>query len=166
MTLAYAIEPPSAASFRRQFPEITVELNWRRFEAEGWPVTQRVVSERDKLLQFHTFFRRSLGRVMPHFLHWVASRQMRLEEVLRLYHRIPAEHREIIAHFADQLADGHGTVSLDLPTYQFAGNQHFILDGNHRACAILLSGRPFRITLHSVHGPVERDALVDVVHCR
>jgi hypothetical protein len=125
-----------------------------------------VISDRTELLGFHTFFRRSLGRVMPHFLHWVASRQMRLGEVMRLYHRIPVEHRQIVGHFVHAMADSTGPITLELPTYQFAGNQHFILDGNHRACAIALSGRAFRITLHSIHGPVDRNALVDVVHCR
>ncbi len=156
----------TAAQYAKRFPDIGVGLNWDRFRAEAWPVQRRLLTDRDELLTYYTFFRRSLGRVMPHFLHWLASRQMRVAEVLRDYDRIPAEHRETIDHFFNIWAEGAGPLEMELPTYRFGGNQHFIVDGNHRACAIALSQKPFRITLFSIDGPVERDALVDVVHCR
>ena len=156
----------TAANYRERFPEIAVGLNWTRFAAEDWPVERRVLTDRAELLRFHTFFRRSLGRIMPHFLHWVASRQMRMDEVLENFARIPPKDRATIEYFAAQWTEGSGPIEMDLPTYRFRGNEHFILDGNHRACAIALSGRPFRIDLYSIAGPLDRDALVDVVHCR
>jgi hypothetical protein len=156
----------TAAEFGEHFPEITVGLNWQRFQDEAWPVQRQVLTDRDELLGFYTFFRRSLGRVMPHFLHWVASRQMAIADVLRNIDRIPAEHRQVIDHFVALWADGSGPIELKLPTYRFGQNKHFIVDGNHRACAVALSQRPFRLELYSIDGPVERDALVDVVHCR
>jgi hypothetical protein len=156
----------TAPDYARHFPDIGVQLNWRRFEAEGWPVERRVLTDRDELLGFHTFFRRSLGRVMPHFLHWVASRQMRIGEVLDHLGRIPQEHRATIDYFVEQWLDDAGPIEMDLPIYRFRGDGHFIVDGNHRACAIALSGRPFRIELFSIAGPLDRDALVDIVHCR
>ena len=156
----------TATEYRQLFPEIEAGLNWERFAAERWPVEYRVVTERDELLQFFTFFRSSLGRVMPHFLHWLASRQMRMGEVLRHIEQLPPRDRATIEHFRGQWQGGSEPIALQLPTYQFGGGEHFLLDCNHRATAIALSGRPFRIELFSVTGPRERDALVDSVSCR
>lgn len=156
----------TAADFRDQFPEIEAGLNWERFAAEGWPIEHRVLTDREELLGFYTFFRRSLGRIMPHFLHWVASRQMRMAEVLEHIERLPPRDRATIGHFRAQWQSGTEPIRLQLPTYQFGDGENFLLDCNHRTTAIALSGRPFRIELFSVLGPRERDALVDVASCR
>ncbi|WP_172122513.1 MULTISPECIES: hypothetical protein [unclassified Devosia] len=162
------LRPPelTAADYREQFPDITVGLNWERFAAERWPIERRTLTNRQELLGFHTFFRKSLGRIMPHFLHWLASQQMRMGDVVENFARIPAEHRASVEYFVAQWASSPGPLQLELPTYRFAPSEHFILDGNHRATAIALSGKPFRIELVSVVGPRERDALVDVASCR
>lgn len=156
----------TAADFRQHFPQIESGFNWERFAAERWPVERRVLTNREDMLGFYTFFRSSLGRVMPRFLHWIASRQMRLAEVLDSLHQLPTEDRQSIEYFLEQWSGGSGLISMDLPTYRFSETAHFIMDGNHRACAIALSGKPFRIELYSIAGPRERDALVDVASCR
>ncbi|WP_108395919.1 hypothetical protein [Devosia submarina] len=156
----------TAADYRRHFPQIESGFNWERFAAERWPIERRVLTNREELLGFYTFFRSSLGRVMPRFLHWLASRQMRMAEVLEKLHRLPTEDRQSINYFLKLWSVSTEPISMDLPTYRFGETEHFIMDGNHRACAIALSGRPFRIELYSIAGPREPDALVDLASCK
>ena len=166
MKNASLVRNMSAGDYAREFPEITVGLNWDRFASEGWPVHHRIVTDREELLEYFTFFRCSLGRIMPRFFHWLASRQMRIRDVLKHVGRIPDEHRASLDYFADNWRDGTGPIEMSLPTYRIGESDHFILDGNHRACALALSDRPFRLDLFSIEGPMDRQALVDAVNCR
>jgi hypothetical protein len=156
----------TAADYADRFEAITVRLNWRKFAAESWPVERHVVTDPLALSQFHTFFRKSLGRVNPHFLHWIASRQMQVEEVLAKLGRLPRADRTSIEQIAAEFGQMREPVRLTLPTYELGDGQRFIMDGNHRACGLALSGQPFELELYSIAGPVTREALVDLVHCR
>lgn len=156
----------SPQAFRARFPEITVGLNWSRFEAEFWPVSRLRVTDPTELGRFHTFFRFSLGRINGHFLHWLFMRQMRVDEVIAKLDRVPEPHRSSIRHFADLYRDGPAPVRLEVPTFALPQGGQYIMDLNHRLCGLALSAVPFELDLFSIQGPIEKSTLKDATHCR
>lgn len=156
----------SPAEFKTLFPDITVGFNWRRFEAEAWPVRRITLAERDEILQLHTFFRYSLGRINGHFLHWLAMRQMRVGEVLAKLGRVPQRDRASISHFAQVYAKSAAPIALAIPTFALPQGGQYIMDFNHRLCGLALSGAQFQLDLHSIQGPLSADVLKDAIHCR
>ena len=152
--------------FRARFPEVTVGFNWARFEAEGWPVSHFKLADPAVLARFHTFFRYSLGRINGHFLHWLAMRQMRVDEVIAKLDRVPEPHRSSIGHFADLYGRQPTPVRLEVPTFALPAGGQYIMDINHRLCGLALSGAAFELDVFSIAGPVEKSTLKDATHCR
>lgn len=156
----------TAADYAKRFSDIAVRLNWQKFAAENWPVRRCTVTDPQVLGQFYTFFRSSLGRINPHFLHWVAVRQMPVSTVLARLKGVPEADRTAIEEIAAQFRQSAEPVCLTLPTFELGNGRRFLLDGNHRACGLALSGRPFRLDLYSLAGPATHETLIDLVHCR
>ncbi|WMT86779.1 hypothetical protein NO932_18050 [Pelagibacterium sp. 26DY04] len=156
----------SPHAFRERFPEITVGFNWPRFEAESWPVTRLTLTDPTALSRYHTFFRYSLGRINGHFLHWLAMRQMRVDEVLAKLARVPEPHRSSIIHFADLYRSGPAPIRLEIPSFALPDGGQYIMDFNHRVCGLALSGMALELDVFSIVGPVSKDVLKDATHCR
>ena len=57
---------------------------------------------------------------------------------------------------------GGETIDMVLPTYGLGADGYLLLDGNHRATAAAIAGRPFRLTLAVLNGPVDRRILKDL----
>jgi hypothetical protein len=147
-------------SYRARFPEIAVEVNWRRFRADGWLIRHFRTSSPDDLLEFFTCYRLSLGRVNGHFLHWLFSRNMTVRDVLKRYGRVPQKDKRIIEHFAS-IYIGQQQVRLELPTLDLPGRRQFLADGNHRAVALALARVPFELDLYAIQAPPTKASFID-----
>lgn len=156
----------NATDYKTVFPEIRTILNWRRFEEEKWPVARSVITARADLLALFTCLRSSLGRPDAHFLHWLFSRKMPVGEVLEQFRRIPRRDAEKIDHFRAIYTNSSDPVRLMAPAYQLANGRYYLLDANHRCCALAAANRPFELELYAICGPLERDAQDDVLRCR
>ena len=51
-----------------------------------------------------------------------------------------------------------------VPAYGLGGNELLLLDGNHRATALALTGRPFVLKLRVLEAPIDRRYLFDLRH--
>lgn len=158
--------PLSAAEYKNFFPDIRTMLNWDRFDKEKWPVAYTILTGRGELLELFTFLRSSLGQINGRFLHGLFSRQMPVEEVLEKFSRIPQADQATIAYFRAVYAQSGAPVRLKLPAYRVTAGRHYLLDGNHRCCALAAARVPFTIDLYAICGPLDPDAQSEARRCR
>jgi len=55
-------------------------------------------------------------------------------------------------------------IQITFPAYYLQDGTSLLLDGNHRAVALVLREMDFKATLHSFHGPMDPKALPDLTH--
>ncbi|GHA11504.1 hypothetical protein GCM10007989_02270 [Devosia pacifica] len=154
-----------AEQFLLRFPDIRAGLNKSRFVAENWPVAVDIVEAPDQIGRLFTCFRISLGRINPHFLHWLRVRNMTVAEAVRRIDRMPSAERRTVLSFATEFRR-QPNASLELPCYRLSDGNSLILDGNHHAVALALSGRTSKVVLHCIEGPMDESAIKGIELCR
>ena len=73
------------------------------------------------------------------------------------------ECRLIIAKYLAIFQAATPPIEAMFPVYEIPGGQ-LILDGNHRAVALAISNQRFELSLAVLRGPIDRDALPDLIH--
>lgn len=88
---------------------------------------------------------------------------MRISEVRRRLDEFePANRAAFECYVASFSGAGDEPVEMVIPAYALGEDGFLLLDGNHRATAAAIAGRPFRVTLATLHGPVDRRILKDL----
>lgn len=151
--------------YEAMFPEINVDLNWAAFKRDRWPVRTEIITDPARLRTAFTCFRSSLGRVDPHFLHWLFARNMAIFEVERRYRSLRAADQVRSDRF-ERLFRDQGYAKLAIPVFDLGNGRFYLLDGNHRCLALCRSGVPFKVDVYAIVGPVTATASVDLVRCR
>jgi hypothetical protein len=143
-----------------------VQLDWRRFLAEQWPITLRMIGSQTELRALFIAWYLSPN---DHELLWCDehARPIRAGEAsAKLYsaewqpHRLPA----VIRYGTAFSAPGVLPVRIVIPAYQLPGEETLLLDGAHRSVALATFNVRFEVTLAVIHGPIEEAALRDLRH--
>ncbi|WMT89073.1 hypothetical protein [Pelagibacterium sp. H642] len=88
---------------------------------------------------------------------------MRISEVRRRLDEFePANRAAFERYVAAFNAVGDEPIEMVIPAYALGKEGFLLLDGNHRATAAAIAGRPFRLTLATLNGPVDRRILKDL----
>jgi hypothetical protein len=147
------------ATFR---PVIRVGFNWNRFLNERWPITVvRVVDRRTLGGSVLPWYLGSAGQEVPYdapdadpiYLAQIPA------VVASLNNARQSGIQEYVERFRAQPA-----IEFSVPSYDLGSARQLALDGNHRLSALLLTEVPFTVTFFSVHGPMEPNCLLDLIH--
>ena len=112
-----------------------------------------------------TCFRSSLGRVDPHFLHWLFARNMAIFDVERRYGSLRSNDRARCDRL-EGIFRSQGYAELAIPVFDLGNGRFYLLDGNHRCVALCRSGVPFKVDIYAIVGPVAASSSIDLVQCR
>lgn len=138
--------------------EVRVRFNWRRFGAEGWPISiERLMP--DQLCRVYTPWYESNGRIGAAYYE-LDARPLSVVEAARRRLEFDAKRAADIQEKVDLIASSD--ISLEVPAFALPGGRFLLLDGNHRIVALVASGHDAPVTLHAVTGPIESDALPDL----
>lgn len=164
---AELLAPPlsafGVADIVRVFAEVRMRLNFPRFFSERWPVFAfggLTVSSFDKL---YTGWYRTDSDVGVNFSDQ-GARPISLPEAVHRCTELPKQKRARVSELAAAYSSTSTPILELLPAYQLQDGQHLLLDGNHRLVALGASGLRFEFCLLSIRGPLDHDALPDLVH--
>lgn len=145
----------------RIFSKVRVKLDW-----------PRVVNDELKIDVHHTS---SLNEVRTFFMPWYAddnrtelrydcdyAKPVTVGDVADDLDRWPQRTLPIAEYVKDMCSDG--AQGLVLPTYALPNDRLLLLDGNHRAVALVVAQIPFSVRLLIVRGPIEPTMLPDLKH--
>ena len=88
---------------------------------------------------------------------------IRVQDVARDIGKWPKRQGRI-ALFAYSFIACPAPVKFILPAYRLPGDDKFILDGAHRAVALVLADVKFEVTFLLIQGPIDGAALPDLIH--
>ena len=144
-------------------PFVRVMFDWARMEEERWPVELSVVSALEQVACWHTPWNfNRLGREVRH--DDAEARPIRLAEVEALMPGFGEQRQRYIERMVCEFRQSPPPVQLILPAYELPEGGHILLDGNHRAAALLRARVSFRILLCAVRGPIEESILPELRH--
>jgi len=89
---------------------------------------------------------------------------MRLADVPKSMAILNPNRQDDIRDYVGEFRSQPGINEVLAPTYGLPDDQFFVLDGNHRLSALTLNSVPFCITLWNIRGPIDKDALLDLIH--
>jgi hypothetical protein len=148
------------SEFISQFQAINVRLNWRRMSAQQWPVSTYRIYSTTKLRDLYMPWHQLNGAEVPCTMDGAMPRtvgqtadEMKGPEATR---------QEIILKYRAIIQAAPPPVKMTFPAYLLPDSKRLLLDGNHRAIALHLSEMAFEITLLSIEGPIDKDALPDL----
>lgn len=156
--------PPAPEDFADWFRAvIRVGFNWDRFFHERWPIEAvRLKKPADLARCFMPWYIGKSGDEVAYDA--TDAVPMRLTDIPNAKKILNDERQHDIHEYVAAFRQQGGVVEFMTPTYSLPDNQYFILDGNHRMSALALSSVPFDVTLWNVRGPLESDALLDLIH--
>lgn len=128
---------------RQLFGE-SIYLRYDRAATQDWPITLRVITTRRRLGKYHLLWTKGkLGQ---------GGRAMRLRDIgAELEHVGPSSRRRVLEMASD--FEKLGTPALAVLLCWGDGNRRVIVDGCHRASALMLSGAPFRALVVELQPP-------------
>ena len=142
--------------------QIRVRLDWQKAVTERWPIGQHVVSEKDELANMYVGLY-STNNDFDVCYRTPEARPFRVNDVARDIGKWP-KHQGRISLFAYSFIACTAPVKFILPAYQLPGDNKFILDGAHRAVALVLADVKFEVTFLLIRGPIDCAALPDLIH--
>jgi hypothetical protein len=157
----------TAQTFASTFREvIRVGFNWDRFFAERWPIECVTLSTHEDLERCFMPWYIGKGGEEVAYDHPEAV-PMKLTDVPKAKQILNDERQGDVEDYVELARKQEGAIEFIAPTYALPDDRYFLLDRNHRMSALALSKSPFRVTLWNVRGPLETDALLDLLHwCR
>ncbi|WP_029039924.1 hypothetical protein [Cucumibacter marinus] len=153
-------------TFKATFPDIRVHLDWAAVHERGHEIQTTVLTDPAELGQVYSAFQESLGRLDPHFLHWILTRKITLAEAMLRFHELPDNVQSDIELMRQECCAAAEPVRLDVPACRLPRNGFYLLDGNHRCTAVLMSGRAFEVKLHVIQGAEHEPISPDIGRCR
>lgn len=87
---------------------------------------------------------------------------MTVADIRRRLDEFPSANRAAFLDYVARFTHQAGPLELTLPAYGLGEAGYLLLDGNHRATAVAIAGRPFTITLAVLDGPIDRRILRDL----
>ena len=143
--------------------QIRVAFNWRKFFIEDSPI--EVVTLSDVRIFGNLKLPWYLNSSSEFVGYGVAGAlPVVLGDVSKWIAHLPSDRRESIEKMRDEVLSGVRSTEFEFPSYAIPQCQYLILDGNHRLCALALSGLPFRVQMYVLKGPLDPVALPDLLH--
>ncbi|WP_152664522.1 hypothetical protein [Devosia geojensis] len=124
-------------------------------------IEHRRITDRDELGQLYCAYRATPWRVERPMWDPLA-RPLRLQDVAGRMEEFSPDNRRHFLSLVDQFKAVSGPVKLRLPAYRLVGGEALLLDGNHRATALWMSGKAIDVTLATLCAPVDRRVLIDL----
>jgi len=155
---------PTSHEFEDRFrDEIRVGFNWDRFLSERWPIERVALTTYADLGRcFAPWYVGKTGDEVPY--DDPDAVPMSLHDVPKAFEILGDVKRADIQEKIDELRKHPPVVEFTVPSYGLPDGGYFILDRNHRLSALTLSGVQFHVDLWNVHGPFEKDCLLDLHH--
>jgi len=154
----------SKDAFAQKFgSEIRMYFNWSRLMSEEWPVEIVTISGSNELAALRLPWCLSSKNEFVSF-ETEDGFPVRLSEVGVWFAYLPTGIRDKIERFESEFRHAPRHVSFDFPAYAIPMQQHLVLDGNHKLCALTRSGVPFRLQMWAVNGPLDETVLPDLRH--
>jgi|SRR5579883_227557 len=142
---------------------IRVGFNWERFFEESWPVEVVTLRSREDLARcFVPWYIGKAGKEVAY--DDPDAVPVRLPDVPKGLDVLNEERRADIQHYVESFQRQGGVVEFAAPGYALPDDHYFVLDRNHRLSALTLTSLPFAVNLWNVRGPLERTALLDLIH--
>ena len=140
---------------------IRVCLNWKRAYAERWNVSHRTVSLIDEIRGLYIPWYRANG--VPCECAYRGATPVKVGQVADDLdgwpHRSAAIHKYVCIYRMSP-----SPLRLMLPVYDLPRSETLLLDGSHRAVALILADVSFEVALLSIQGPIDSNALPDLQH--
>ena len=148
-----------ATRFHREFPDILLRLHSERIPPGQSRVITREIRSAAEVENLFCAFRATNQRI------FVGSgtpnaRPMRIAELIARLSEIPEHDR--VRFSPSHYVEGGAPPEVQVPAYCVGQDEFLLLDGNHRATALALSGRPFKLQLKVLEAPVDRKFLFDL----
>jgi hypothetical protein len=135
-------------------PYIRVLFDWQRMERECWPIDLSVVSDLATLSSWYVPWNiNGEGALVKYDA--PGARPVPLSHVPTMFPQFDEERRELIHKLSQSFTEADQPVQLILPVYHLYDDRCLILDGNHRAAAVVMSGAPFKLMAFAIHGPLD-----------
>ncbi len=150
-----------ATRFHQEFPGILLRLHSNRIPPHTARVSTRELRSAAEVFRLFSAFR---ATPQDMFVRPTArgARQLRIGEVVDRLEEVPMPER---ARFLpDRFLQDGVPEAVVVPAYDLGGEDLLLLDGNHRATALALTGMPFVLTVRVLEAPVDRRYLFDLRH--
>lgn len=136
-----------------------------RLHLERMPSDTRIefrrITDRNELGRLFTSCRATARRVERPISHPFA-RPLRIHGVAARMDEYSNSNRGRFLALVDYFKNSTDPIALRLPAYRLADGDALLLDGNHRATALWMSGEPIDVTLAMLCGPIDRRMLIDL----
>jgi hypothetical protein len=136
-------------------------LNWDRMKKEEWPVAMFVVISRDQLSKLYLPWYVAFDNKETEYFDNESS-PISLGQLPSMLNYLGKERKRYIRKLAVSFRRSTSPVQLIVPAYAVAEDVHMLLDGNHRAAALMDANVDFRMVVFSILGPLDSDALPDL----
>jgi hypothetical protein len=150
------------AAFAKQYREVVrVGFNWNRFILESWPVREVVITEQSDLRRcFMPWYIDADGKEVAYDDELAVP--MCVRDVPHAMKLLNKERHHDIQQYVEEFQLHPDNIQFAAPTFALPDDQYFVLDRNHRLSALAVQPVHFKVVLWNVHGPFEKDALLDL----
>jgi hypothetical protein len=150
-----------ATRFHAEFPGILLRLHSNRIPPEQVRITTRELHRSEEVFALFSVFRATRRRMfVGSGVPWAYP--LRVGEVVERLANVPMPER---ARFLpDKFLREGLPKEVVVPAYSLGGEDFLLLDGNHRAAALALTGRHFVLKVRVLEAPVDRRFLYDLRH--
>jgi hypothetical protein len=150
-----------ATRFHQEFPGILLRLHSSRIPPDQARVSTRELRTPAEVSRLFSVFRATRWRMfVGSGVPWASP--LRIGElVARLDEVTMPEHARFLP---DRFLQDGLPPEVVVPAYSLGGEDLLLLDGNHRATALALTGGPFVLKVRVLEAPVDRRYLFDLRH--
>ena len=150
-----------ATRFHQEFPGITLRFHSGRIAPHRARVSTQIMRTPAEVFQMFSAFRATRTEMFVRSgILWATP--LRIGEVAERLAEVPMPER---ARFLpDRFLQNGVPDEVLVPAYSLGGQGLFLLDGNHRATALALTGKPFVLKVRVLEAPVDRQYLYDLRH--
>ncbi len=144
-------------------PTVRVLFNWRRMEAEGWPVELTVLKGPVEFGRwFLPWYVGPAGKEVVYSTPGAAP--VALSDFPHALTKLDGRRQELIRQLQAGFASFRLPIQLCVPRYSLDGKGYLLLDNCHRMAALASSNLTFVIMAFTVLGPLDNRALPDISH--
>ena len=140
--------------------ETGMRLHLERLPSDA-TIEYRRITDRGELGQLFSAYRGTPWKVERPLWDPLA-RPLRVHDIAERLDEFLETNRGHFLSLLDQFRRNSSRIALRLPAYRLADGEALLLDGNHRATALWMSGKPVDVTLAMLCAPVDRRMLIDL----
>lgn|GEM_PF-1823383 len=141
---------------------VNVCLNWKKMAAERWPVSIEEINSEPELHALYIPKYMLHGRLVPYDT--PGASPLRVGKAKTSVRQWPPCGQTLVYRYEATFLACHAPVEMMFPAYLLPNSERLLLDGIHRAVALVLSGVPFTLKVLSINGPIDVGALPDLMH--